>query len=194
MTLDDQIIRNDQIKTRQDSRCPSNAVAVKVGDTVRLKNKHHKHQASDIYLVTNKEKENVSVQKIIHPLKGDQTKLMGKVYNTKEKLLRPIHRPSIVSDIFDDEQIKHTTSATTARERWSPFNKEFYEQDDSDDDEERAIKSSFNMEKNDVPQGSGVFAEDNIDIEWDDAPELISLVGTEQEHIEDAGVKEGHYS
>ena len=44
MTLDDKVFRNDQLRKRQNSRYPSNTVGVKVGDTVKLKNKHYKQK------------------------------------------------------------------------------------------------------------------------------------------------------
>ena len=59
---------------------------------------HHKHKANDIFLVTNKENEGITMQKILHPLKETSTKLMSKQYNTRMKFLHPVHQPTVMEE------------------------------------------------------------------------------------------------
>ena len=61
--MNDNIIREDQLQKRDDKRVQMQKENVSIGDTVRVKNRAHKHQADDIYLVTNKKEDNISVKK-----------------------------------------------------------------------------------------------------------------------------------
>ena len=64
---------------------------MEIGDTVKVKNKSDKHKASDIFIVTSKNDKEVGIQKLLHPLKKTPPKFMGKIYNTKTKLLHTSH-------------------------------------------------------------------------------------------------------
>ena len=68
---------------------------VEVGDTVKVKNQSDKHKADDIFIVTSKHDDKVGVQKLLHPLCEAPPKFMGKVHNTKQKLLHTVHRPTL---------------------------------------------------------------------------------------------------
>ena len=86
MDLDDEALRTDQKNKRKDVRDPRDKV-INVGDTVTTTNKSDKHKANDMFIVTAKENDKVSVQKILHPLSANPAKIMSKV-----------HRPEIPSD------------------------------------------------------------------------------------------------
>ena len=75
LALNDENLRNEQLETRKDRRTLPEPAIINVGDTVKVKNRTNKHKADDIYLVTNKNNEEVTVQKILHPLKRHQRNL-----------------------------------------------------------------------------------------------------------------------
>ena len=70
MKLDDTQLRENQLKTRETKQASSLTPEVHVGDTVVTRSRDDKHSAKDMYIVTNKSKENVEIQKILHPLYG----------------------------------------------------------------------------------------------------------------------------
>ena len=105
LSLNDKQIRNDQLAKREDKRdLPTEEI--NIGDTVKLRNNNDKHKSSEIYVVTNKDKENVTVQKLLHPLKNTPTMIMSKTYKTKSKLLKKIHqaRQPEYADVIEDDQ------------------------------------------------------------------------------------------
>ena len=102
LNLSDKSLRSNQLKVRRthSGRVPPTDT-VKVGDTVTVKNHSDKHKANEMYLVTSKDKEKVKVQKLLHTLKKSPGKIMSKSYETNEKRMRVIHRPTV-----DDEEIE----------------------------------------------------------------------------------------
>ena len=72
-----------------------NQKPVQLGDTVKVKNTSDKHKANDIFIVTSKDDEHIGIQKLLHPLKNNPPKFMGKVYKTNQKYLHTIHRPQL---------------------------------------------------------------------------------------------------
>ena len=77
LTLNDEMIREKQLERRQDNRQNAAVDNIQVGDTVKLKNRNHKHKANEIFLVTDTNNEDVTIQKILHPLTDNPTKIMG---------------------------------------------------------------------------------------------------------------------
>ena len=56
-------------------------------------NDHNKHKARSIFIVTGKDKEQIQVQKIPHPLNKHKN-IRYKVYNTEEKRLLEVENRS----------------------------------------------------------------------------------------------------
>ena len=171
MDLNDKSFRDDQLKKRKDNAEPKTK-DVYVGDTVTIANRTDKHKAKEMFLVTGKEADNISVQKVLHPLTKTPTKLMSKVYNTKQKHLHIIHRPETpaVSDL--DEAVNDDESEQTATKqvtRWNPINQRFYQADS--DDEEEDSKLNSNDSNNTQTEEPNI----NEELQWDDSPEQIAL-------------------
>ena len=57
--IDDKVLRGDQLEKRKETREIEPTKSINIGDTVKLKNGNDKHKASDIFIVTSKEEENV---------------------------------------------------------------------------------------------------------------------------------------
>ena len=182
LAIDDRIIRENQLMKREDRKTRANQQQIHVGDTVKLKNRHDKHKASEIFLVTDKKDENVTVQKLIHPLKSN-AKIMSKPYLTKQKLLIPIHHP-LVSKCSNDEptinnkQRKHNNT-------WNPFNSEFYLDAESDIEEEatqcrQIVKTERMRDTDEAPNLSA----SEVEYEWDDSPEQFELINTNHQMVE----------
>ena len=178
LQLDDKALRQNQLNKRSEKQEVNNNEVVNIGDTVRIKNKSDKHKANEIFLVTSKKKEDIGVQKLLHPLQS-KPKLMSKVYNTKEKHLVTIHRPKHPDNSnddpedFDDE--KERTKSIENVKQWNPINNKFYH-DDSDDDDSN---NECDVDKTDIDNGPRreliEIDEENIEPEWDHSPEQYEL-------------------
>ena len=171
--LDDTALREYQLKSRQDK---NNATpqTILVGDTVRLKNKSDKHKANEIFVVTKANKESVSVQKIIHPLKRN-TKIMSKVYNTRPKLLIPIHRPRLPNVDEEEKKIIETEQITrTQNQHWIPFDLKFFNDSETDDETNDNIVKVNKRTKTRKP--TTIYDISEPEIEWDDSVEQIQLL------------------
>merc|ERR1711989_65253 len=81
------------IRNRQSLSPPLNDI--RVGDTVTAIAPQDKHKTREIYLVTGKEKDKVSAQRLLHPLSDTPLKLMSREYISSPKHLRVLHRPEI---------------------------------------------------------------------------------------------------
>ena len=175
MELDDESLRSNQKDKRKDTRDRKNKV-INVGDTVTATNKSDKHKANDIFIVTSKSKEHVSVQKILHPLSPEPAKIMSKVYTTHPKHLTTIHRPEVpaADDSVIDENDDTCNFKVKPNSKWRPIDQRFYHDDsdsccETDDDE---VNNPENLEINDA----GAELEHNdSDLQWDSSPEQIAL-------------------
>ena len=76
MQIDDESLRSDQRNKRKDLR-ETDDKSINVGDTVTPTNKTDKHKANDMFLVTAKKKDMITVQKILHPLSKELGKIMS---------------------------------------------------------------------------------------------------------------------
>ena len=85
LNLNDEILRGDQVKKRNEENSKTNTTAeeVLVGDTVTLKEKKDKHAAKEMFIVTSKNDSEVKVQKVLHTLMPEAGKIMSKVYVIK---------------------------------------------------------------------------------------------------------------
>ena len=179
---------------RNDNRQPTSIDDdIQVGDTVKLKNSNHKHKATDIYLVTDTKREDVTVQRILHPLTDIPTKLMSKPYVIKAKLLKPIHQPRLQGHEDNSEKEENKTkckSNVKTTETWNPFNQNFYYDKDSDDEEPQQQLNRRNKQTKtlkietlheDIP------FEDEEEFEWDHSTEQL-LITEQRSHDENADV------
>ena len=138
LSLDDEKLRNEQLETRKDTRTPAKTPHINVGDTVKVKNSRNKHKADNIYLVTNKNDEDVTVQRILHPLKKIPTKIMSTAYKTKAKLL---HQPKLpASDDSEEQVLPMPTKKKKEITPWNPFNTDFFYDSDSESEEPNVHK------------------------------------------------------
>ena len=170
LVLNDEEIRNDQLNKRKDHRITAKPHEMKIGDTVRVKNQKTKHSADDIYLITDKDDEDVTVQKLLHPLKNTP-KFMSKIYKANSKILLPIHQPTIPRNDVDITPTEPVFK-TNIQKKWNPINMDFFEQTDSEDEERDAEDSFIPITKF---KTSPVLVETDQEIEWDDSPELLQL-------------------
>ena len=197
LQLDDKNIREDQLKKRIDKR-KSEEENIEVGDTVRIKNKVDKHKASEMYIVTSKEKDSdkVGVQKLLHPLEKSEGKFTSKILKTSKKHLTTIHKPEFPVHVSDEEEDdieaedeKEQKKIHTSIKPWSPINQKFFEENSDDDDEEdnadnNSPDDNFELneesEENDVEnlEESDETRSNNLDgLAWDDSPEQVQLQG-----------------
>ena len=153
---------------------PPPSLEIKVGDTVRIKNSSDKHKASDMFLVTGKDKPNVKIQKLLHPLTNGPGKLMSKVYTSNQKHLTTIHRPKSLPKYRLNIAPSPENLPTTKKEKkieWNPINPQFYANYDSDSDS--AAQHSFTTSR--LKRKRQPPAETHEDLEWDNSPEQYAL-------------------
>ena len=169
--LSDQDLRQQQLDTRAKNKPVSNSAPEKVeaGDTVTPLVKQPKHTAREMFLVTKVSGENISAQKILHPLSKRPTKLMSKIYNTQTKRLKVVHRPNKMDPTIKTKPLSTTVKPSgpsqpadpskrtdTPSRPWSLVNDAFYNMhisDDEDDDPPRwtsnaMMRKGFNLMKN----------------------------------------------
>ena len=171
---------HNQLKKRQDHRIIQENPPINAGDTVKVRNKTTKHSVSDIYLVTDKKEDDVTIQKIIHPLRNMPVKMMSKTYKTKQKLLVPIHQPTIPKDDSQNENLPLTESVIP-NNPWTPFNQDFYHDSESDDDEDKN-DHHCHYKTFQTKQSPIYFEEPSIDdMEWDDTQQQLELTSSNKD-------------
>ena len=143
MKLKDEDIRSYQLAKRKDTRTTSKQALVKIGDTVKLKNKKDKHQANDIFLVTNKIDNKVTMKKVLRPLMTTSSKLMSKSYTTNEKFLKHIYKPAIpvMNDGPETDNCKWVIRRQVTQ--WNPIGWQFYNDSDIDINEDDKPKQTY---------------------------------------------------
>ena len=176
LILDDDALRNDQLKKRKDHRNIKMGPEVNIGDTVKLKNSNNKHKANDIYLVTNKQEADITVQKLLHPLTR-RSKLMSKTYKTRNKFLIPIHQPNDPDrsehediDELDNKISDDIKDKPTRYIQWNPFDDKFFNDTDSED-EDQVVETTIPT----IRKMSPIWDANEQEIEWDSSPELLQL-------------------
>ena len=181
MNLDDDSLRSDQKEKRTDARKAKDK-DINVGDTVTTTNKSDKHKANDMFIVTAKENDKVSVQKILHPLSNNPAKIMSKVYTTQAKHLTTIHRPE-TPDFADTESDDDKSFDAPIKQisHWSPIDQRFFQNDDSDDDSQENVRIVAGDHMNDDENNNeevDVVAEpvnNDNELQWDSSPEQLAL-------------------
>ena len=180
LQLNDGALRNNQLQSRLQLVTPGDH-QVEEGDTVKIKNKSDKHKANDMFIITKKSGDTVNMQKLIHPLDMQPTKLTSKVYVTNQKYVSTIHRPIISrSDTHEEDHendqytssTKLKTNNNKAYHYWSPINPQFFQAEDDSDDETSEVNT-----KKITPYRESKVEDDSEDIDalWDHSPEQYQL-------------------
>ena len=124
-------IREDQLKTRKAANEKHNVkVSAKCqqkqqpqpGDIVVINKNKDKHKANDVYVVTAADKEDVKVQKILHP-HSQQPTLRNQQYITSADRVFVTRRTM---------QLKQTEQKPQTKPAWTPFRSPTSESDDED--------------------------------------------------------------
>ena len=134
--FDDAKIFEEQLQTRKLKKDAPISKDIRIGDTVTPIAPQKKHQVRDIYLVTGKDGEKVSAQRILHPLSDNPIKFMSRNYTVNPKHLFRIHRPEIPDQIRDIKSTYPKTVDIQRKKPWSPINEKHYLKDASDEEEE----------------------------------------------------------
>ena len=108
--LRDEELYADQLKARKSKSEESESADIKIGDTVTPISPQDKHKVREIYLVTGREKDKVSAQRLLHPLSKDPIKFMSREYKIHPKNLHRIHRPSDLESSTSTEKEDVTKS------------------------------------------------------------------------------------
>ena len=104
LKIEDKAFRGDQLEKRKDTREIKPADPIHIGDTVKVKKRNDKHKASEIFIVTSKQEDDLELQKLLHPLKTSPPKIMSKIYKTNQKHLVTIHRPEFPNESVSEEE------------------------------------------------------------------------------------------
>ena len=173
LQLNDELLRTNQLLARKLNGKKTSKPDVLVGDTVMLKNRMDKHKAKDVFLVTGKNGNQIDMQKIAHSLSNEPTKLMSKVYKTGDKYVTTMHRSRLqevdASDCNCDDQPVFKPKYIQKENVWSPINKLFYTNDDSDDEDNNPINVKKEMSIQRESESS------NDELSWDDSPQQYEL-------------------
>ena len=191
LSLNDNLLRENQINKRKEMHKEiSKGNSVEVGDTVKLKNQSDKHKADDIFIVTSKHDDEVGVQKLLHPLSKAPPKFMGKIHNTKQKLLHTVHRP--MHPKVEGRESSSKSASNCPKEKvkqklsWTPINPKFFNDDDDDESDDDNSKTESNTEEIPRDQASDSDTSRSSDnLEWDDSPEQYQLDGSLNEEFEE---------
>ena len=139
--IQDSVLREAQLESRKE-RQPDKASQVEapqVGDTVTPLSVQPKHSERSMYLVTAASQEQVTAQKIIHPLVDKKSQLMSKEYRANPKHLRIIHRPPPVSSPLDPDPHKPSPPVTHTVGKWNPIRRNQDDSDEEDSDSEEEV-------------------------------------------------------
>ena len=173
LQLNDELLRTNQLLSRKLNSEKTSKPDVLVGDTVMLKNRMDKHKAKDVFLVTSKKGNQIDMQKIAHSLSKEPTKLMSKVYKTGDKYVTTMHRSRLeeidASDCTGDDQPVVYPKQIKKDNAWSPINKHFYINDDSDDEDNNPVNVKKEMFIQTESESS------NDELSWDDSPQQYEL-------------------
>ena len=165
--LENRKVQNEKLNAQKE-KIPNN---VNIGDTVIVRNESNKHAAKDIYIITDKEKQSVSMQKIIHPHDKEAISIRSKVYQTDYSRVKTVKSSQL------QHSCQRTTDTTIKKPNWNPIQAKFYE--DSDEDE-GVTKFNTNLNQ---PQMQ-------IQIDNNDIPEPPPLPQAQPQHVIYAPVRQ----
>ena len=107
---------------------------------------------------------------------------MSTLYKTKTKLLQPIHQPKITPAYeYEDQEVMSLRSNKETPKPWNPFSTDFFHDSDTDDELPVERKNCYKQKRIATKQEPlETFDNADVDIEWDESPVQIELIG--QEH------------
>ena len=147
LNLNYEELRSDQLKTRniQNDRAninkPTVPNKVNIGDAVIIRSERNKHAAKDIYVITDKEEQSVTMQKIIHPHNKESANLRSKTYKTDYTRVAPVKSCQYQLQSASQHQPQSSKKTTTARKSaWNPIQSSFYADSDEDGSATKSIK------------------------------------------------------
>ena len=91
LQLSDVKLRRSQLDARMHQPPSQGMQMPKPGDTVTAVSQQPKHTARDMYIVTAASPDNVTAQKVLHPLVSGSTKIMSKSYKLLKFMVLIIH-------------------------------------------------------------------------------------------------------
>ena len=142
LNLNYEELRQDQLNTRKmqndrnNANKPSVPNKVSIGDAVIIRDEQKKHSAKDIYIITDKGEESVSMQKIIHPHDNQSANIRSKVYKTDYTRVE-----TVKSSQFKLPPLKtHAKKNSETKTIWNPIQSSFYADSDEDDSATKIIQ------------------------------------------------------
>merc|ERR1712240_204538 len=151
LLLEDEKMYQEQIRVRNRQSLSPPPKDIRIGDTVTDIAPQNKHKTREIYLVTGKEKDKISAQRLLHPLSETPLKFMSREYISNPKHLRVLHRPEISpptslqspKTVVPEEiapsrspKVSPQPSVKVSKTPWNPINEKHFESDSDDDDED----------------------------------------------------------
>ena len=210
LLLKDEDMYQEQIKIRNRQTSSIPPKDIRVGDTVTDIAPQSKHKSRDIYLVTGKEGDKISTQRLLHPLSDTPLKFMSREYLSNPKYLRVLHRPEISPPTSPESRysLVHEHSLDSNQQRksihkavvvpWSPINEKHFEEDSDDDEDDVCQEAAVRDVHRDVfpitPPPSNqvenvpVPVEEILDPEPEDESESLNL-NLSQEQVPDFSVE-----
>ena len=143
LNLDYEELRKDQLSTRKIQNEKTNASKpsipdnTNIGDTVVIRNEQKKHAAKDIYIITNKEDQTVTMQKLIHPHSRELANLRSKTYKTDYTRVQ-----TVKSCHFHVPSTTQKANTTSSKAGWNPIQSSFYADSDEDEGATKMIKNA----------------------------------------------------
>jgi hypothetical protein len=138
LPLDDNHLRGSQLAARRLTQQTPSPHLLKPGDIVVPAIKPPKHNAKDIYIVTDTSNDTVNVQKLADN-HAARPQLRSKVITTHLQHLLPLYQPVSTSNIVPDSTDTETfliNNQPTAT--WHPIPANYYAPQDSDDEDDDA--------------------------------------------------------
>ena len=116
---------------------------------------------------------------------------MGKIYNTKTKLLHTSHPHfkledrNLASDLAED-RTDDKKAHDKPKPEWNPINSKFFKDDDDDDQSDTEIESNTEEVLDDNPNNDLDSSQTSNDFQWDDSPEQYELDESHNPDIDQA--------
>ena len=211
INLDDKKLRKQQLDSRQTLVTSKENLKtdIRPGDTVTNITPQPKHNVRDMYMVTSKADNKVTLQRLLHPLAKSDTKFMSKEYTTDTKRLQLLHRPP-KTDMKQYNETLHQPGhqRRTPQPVWTPTNRWFHRQrelssdDDSDEEEVAPVNIIADIPGDiqvDIPaddqKGAPIEIPENniIDIPIDIVADILPNI-QEDQAVEDIPITPGNSS
>ena len=131
-----QNLRQSQLSARRPVTAKVEPVKPKPGDTVTPVAAQEKHTVRDMYMVTAANQNDVTMQKILHPLSTQPTKVMSKQYVTDHKNVRIIHTAPQIYLPKSTNTNNFENISSCQESEWNPIKHYSWDSDSEYDSEE----------------------------------------------------------